>query len=74
MVNWKDIMRGLRRGDPIWRFFAILGKKIGKESFTLYHKCRALELSHLALADDFFVMCGAGEQSLAINKFALDEF
>ncbi|GFZ19335.1 hypothetical protein Acr_28g0000400 [Actinidia rufa] len=60
--------------DQAEGFFAILQQKIGQGSCSYHPECRALGLSHLAFADDLFVLCGADSQSLFVIKEALDDF
>lgn len=80
--NFKS-SRGLRQGDPLSpclfilimeSFTQLLKSKIAGSDFKFHSKCKNLELSSLAFADDLFILSKAEETSLQIVKEALHEF
>ncbi|KAH7867077.1 hypothetical protein Vadar_028607 [Vaccinium darrowii] len=69
-----DIMLHLLQNKVSEGFFSILRHKIEVGLFSFHPKCQSMNLSHVAFADDLFIVCGADASSLTIVKSALEEF
>lgn len=53
---------------------SILHNRATGNQFTFHTKCKALQIHHIAFADDLFVLCGANQVTCTTVKTALDDY